>query len=134
MLPCLVKINRCTTLQLLFYLIRTIYLRFNFIFSNTPFHVSRFVRLLLDESVAILHRSLWGSRSEHVTSVFASDALTHPYKEAEHRAGIGAASPPPLVAPHFLCHWRSGLLSEMAAFLRARKYVRCVVRFSDREL
>ena len=28
----------------------------------------------------------------------------------------------------------SGLLSEMAAFLRARKYVRCVVRFSDREL
>lgn len=27
-----------------------------------------------------------------------------------------------------------GPLSEMAAFLRARKYVRCVVRFSDREL
>lgn len=29
------------------------------------------------------------------------------------------------------CSWA---LSEMAAFLRARKYVRCVVRFSDREL
>lgn len=33
------------------------------------------------------------------------------------------------------CHCGgSGLLGEMAAFLRARKFVRSVVRFSDREL